>query len=140
MVLSYRALSLCRMLSKSRMYLECGATASSPSQRRHSPVLAKPSAFSLLLLDISQHLDEEDVENFKALLEDYVWKDDKGAVTVEQLQEATTAYCLLMESAKVGFIQPDDLSNLVAFLEINGQSDLVQEIEDFQKKEQSEYA
>ena len=137
MVLSLCA-SLCRMLSKSRKYSECGATASPPNQRRKPSVSAKPSAFRLLLLEISKHLGEKDVQNFKAFLEDYVRENDKGAVVVDQLQEVTTAFCLLMASAKVGFIQPDDLSNLMAFLDVSGHSALAQEIENFQENEQSE--
>ena len=56
--------------------------------------------------------------------------------TVKQLQEATTMYTLLFKSARVGFIRPDDLSNLETFLEISDRHDLVQKIEDF-KMEQS---
>ena len=137
MVLSLCA-SLCRKLSKSRKYSECGATASPRNQRRKPSVSAKPSAFRLLLLEISKHLGEKDVQNFKASLEYYVQENDKGAATVDQLQEVTTAFCLLMASAKVGFIQPDHLSNLTGFLDVSGHSVLVQEIEDFQRKEQSE--
>ena len=128
---------LCRMLSKAKRYVEYGATASPLNQRRHmhAPISAKPSPFRLLLLDISQHLVEEDLENFKAFLEDYGGEDD-GFLTVKQLEEATTMYSLLMKSAKVGFIRPDDLSNLVTFLESSGHHVLVQKIEDF-KMEQS---
>ena len=100
----------------------------------HAPISAKPSPFRLLLLDISQQLVEEDLENFKAFVEDY--GEDEGFLTVKQLEEATTMYTLLMKSAKVGFIRPDDLSNLVTFLESSGHHRLVQKIEDF-KMEQS---
>lgn len=136
-VCNARVLSYCRMLSKAKMYAECEATASPPNQRRHPSNLPKPSAFRLLLLEISEHLGEKDVKNFKALVEDYGHTDDKGALTAEQLQGVTTTFSLLMESVKVGFIQPDNLSNLVAFLDISGHGALAQEIEDFQKKEQS---
>ena len=78
------------------------------------------------------------MENFKALLEDYGHEDDKGALTVEQLQKVPTAFRLLMEAAKARVIQPDDLSILVDFLHVSGHITLVHEIEDFQKKEQSE--
>ena len=127
---------LCRMLSKAKRYVEYGATASPLNQRKHMHALisAKPSPFRLLLFDISQQLVEEDLENFKAFVEDY--GEDEGFLTVKQLEEATTMYTLLMKSAKVGFIRPDDLSNLVTFLESSGHHRLVQKIEDF-KMEQS---
>ena len=120
------------------MYAECGTAASPPNQWRCPPNLPNPNAFRFLLLEVSEHLGEKDVKNFKALVEDYGHKDDKGALTVEQLQGVTTTFSLLMESVKVGYIQPDNLSNLVAFLDISGHGALAQEIKDFQKKEQSE--
>ena len=126
------------MSSKAEKYAECGATASPLNQRRHPSNPPKPSAFRFLLLQLSKHLVEDDVENFKALLEDYGHEDDKGALTVEQLQKVPTAFSLLMEAAKARVIQPDDLSILVDFLHVSGHITLVQEIEDFQKKEQSE--
>ena len=126
------------MLSKAEKYVECGATASPLNQRRHPPNSTKPTAFRFLLLSISKHFGEEDVENFKALLEDYGQEDDKGALTLEQLQKVSTAFGLLMEAVKVGVIQPDDLSILVDFLTTSGYIALVQKIEDFQKKNQCE--
>ena len=78
------------------------------------------------------------MENFKALLEDYGHEDDKGALTVKQLQNVTTTFSLLMETAKARVIQPDDLSILVDFLHISGHIALAQGIEDFQKKKQGE--
>ena len=78
------------------------------------------------------------MENFKALLEDYGQEDDKGALTMEQLQKVPTAFNLLMEAVKAGVIQPDDLSILVDFLTTSGYIALVQKIEDFQKKNQCE--
>ena len=125
------------MLSKAEKYVESGATAS-PHQRRHPPNPTKPSAFRFLLLEVSKHFGEKDVENFKAFLEDYGQDDDKGALTVEQLQKVSTAFSLLMEAVKVGVIQPDDLSILVDFLTVSGYIALVQKIEDFQKKNQGE--
>ena len=126
------------MLSKAEKYVECGGTASSLNQRRHPPNPTKPSAFRFFLLEVSKHFGEEDVENFKAFLEDYGQEDDKGALTVEQLQKVSTAFTLLMEAVKVGVIQPDDLSILVDFLTVSGYIALVQKIEDFQKKNQGE--
>ena len=128
--------SECRMLRKAKKYAKFGVTASPLNLRRQPPDSAKPSAFRLLLLEISKHLGKEDAENFKAFLKDYVQENDKGAMTVKQLQEATTTYCVLMGSAKVGCIQPDDLSNLEDFLNESGHNVLVQEIKDFQKEEQ----
>ena len=123
------------MLSKAKKYVECGATASPPDQRRRPPISAKPNSFSFLLLVISNQLDEEeDKKNFKAFLEDYGREDDKGVLTTKQLQKVTAMYSLLMESAKVGYIQPDDLSNLEVFLDICGHCALVQEIRDYQKE------
>ena len=123
----------------SKKYAELGANASPLNQWRHPPNPPKPSVFRLLLLEISKHLVEGDVENFKALLEDYGHEDDKGALTIEQLQKGTTAFCLLMEAAKARVIQPDDLSTLMAFLYISGHIALAQEVEDFQRKKQGEY-
>ena len=126
------------MQKKDEKYAELGATASPLNQRRHPPNPTKPSAFRFFLLSISEHFGEEDVQNFKAFLEDYGHEDDKGVLTVEQLQKVTTAFNLLMEAAKAGVIQPDDLSILVDFLTASGSHALVQEIEDFQKKNQCE--
>ena len=125
----------CRMLSKFKKYAEFGATASPPNQRRQPLISAKPNAFSLLLLEISKQFEVEDEMNFKAFLEDYGQEDDKGALTAEQIQKQPTIYRLLMESAKVDFIQSDDLSNLEAFLDICGHCALVQEIQEFQTQQ-----
>lgn len=123
------------MLSKASTYAESGATASPPQQRRPS---TKPSPFRLLLFKISKQLVQEDLEHFKALVEDYGQEDDKGILSAEQLQEITTMYGLLVALARVGYIQPHDLSNLITFLEISGHHFLVKrEIENFQKKEES---
>ena len=130
-----KAFSRSRMLSKAKKYAEFGATSSPHSQRRQPAISEKPSAFSLLLLEISKHCGEKDMKNFTTFLEDYGRENDKGAV--KQLKKVTTMYSLLMKSAKMGFIQPDDLSNLVAFLDICGRCGLVQEIRDFQVIEQS---
>ena len=70
-------------------------------------------------------------------MEDNGEDNDKGFLTVKQLQEVTTMYSLLMKSAKVRFIRPDDLSNLVAFLETSGHRVQVGKILDYQKREQS---
>ena len=126
------------MLSKAKKYAEFGATPSPLNQRRHAPNPLKPNVFRLRLLEISKHLGEEDVENFKVYLEDYGNDDDKGALTVEQLQKVTTTFSLFMEAAKAGAIQPDDLSTLVGFLHASGHIALAQEIEEFQKKKQCE--
>ena len=126
------------MPKKAEKYTELGATASPLNQRRHPPNPTKPSPFRVFLFSISKHFGEEDVQNFKAFLEDYGHEDDKGALTVEQLQKVTTAFNLLMEAAKAGAIQPDDLSILVEFLTASGSHALVQKIEDFQKKNQCE--
>ena len=125
----------CRMLSKFKKYAEFGATASPPNQRRQPLISAKPNAFILLLLEISKQFEVEDEKNFKAFLEDYGREDDKGAMTAEQIQKQPTIHSLLIESAKVGFIQPDDLSSLEAFLDICGHCALVQEIQEFQKQQ-----
>ena len=132
----HKAFSRSRMLSKAKKYAEFGATSSPHSQRRQPAISEKPSAFSLLLLEISKHCGEKDMKNFTTFLEDYGRVNDKGAV--KQLKKVTTMYSLLMKSAKMGFIQPDDLSNLVAFLDICGRCGLVQEIRDFQVIKQSE--
>ena len=125
------------MLSRARKYAECGATAS-PLQQRRTPVSTKPSPFRLLLFKISKQLVEEDLENLKALVQDYGQEDDKGILTAKQLQEITTMYSLLMALAGKHYIQPHDLSNLVTFLEMSGRHDLVTtEIEDFQRKQES---
>ena len=129
--------SLRRMLSMAERYAECGSSASPPSQQRHPPNSQKPSPFRILLLDISRHLGKEDMENFKAFVEDYGEDDDKGFLTVKQLQEVTTMYKLLTATAKVHFIRPDDLSNLVTFLDRCGHHVLVVKIQDYQKREQS---
>lgn len=119
------------MLSKAEKYAQRVATASP----QYCP---KPNLFRILLLDISKHLSEKDAKNFMAFVEDYGREDDKGALTAEQLQEETTMYRLLMASAKVGFIQPNNLSNLKAFLDTSDYDTLVKEIEKFQKKMQSQ--
>ena len=124
--------------SPTEKYAECGPTTNLLNQRRHPPNPTKPSALRFLLLEISKHFGEDDVENFKALLEDYGQEDDKGALTLEQLQKVSTAFGLLMAAAKAGVIKPDDLSILVDFLTVSGYIALVQKIEDFQKKNQGE--
>ena len=83
-------------------------------------------------------LDTEDLKHFKALVVDYGQEDDKGILSVEQLKEITTMFELLVALAQVDYFQPDDLSNLVAFLEMRGLHYLVKrEIEEFQKKRES---
>ena len=119
-------------------YAECAATASPLNQRRCPSNPPKPSAFRFFLLELSKHFGEKDVENFKNLLVNYGHKDDKGALTVEQLQTVPTTFRLLMLSAKAGVIQPDDLSSLMDFFHRSGRDDLVQRIEDFRKRKQSE--
>ena len=125
------------MLSKASKYAHCGATAS-PRQQRRTPVCTQPSPFRCLLFKVSMQLDTEDLKHFKALVVDYGQEDDKGILSVEQLKEITTMFELLVALAQVDYFQPDDLSNLVAFLEMRGLHYLVKrEIEEFQKKRES---
>ena len=125
------------MLSKASKYAECGATAS-PRQQRRTPGSTQPSPFRCLLSHVSMQLDTKDLNHFKALVVDYGQEDDKGILSVEQLEEITTMFELMVALARVDYIQPDDLSNLVAFLEMRGHHSLVKrEIEEFQKKRES---
>ena len=98
-----------------------------------SPVMQKP--FRSFLHELSEDFSKETEENLK-----YFVVNDSGCLPSAKIEQTKTVFDLLMALVEVGFMQPDNMSKLIEFLEASHEGILLKKVQEFQAQtERSEH-